>query len=73
MGKQGMKDTTGLFWAVLGAGSAGMQGQCAEELLPVDALPHSLAAALCQGLLACPLLWGAPGWLWCLSGASPSG
>lgn len=45
-----MKDATRLFWA----GLVGLRGQRAEELLPVDALPHGSAAALCQGLLTRP-------------------
>lgn len=52
-GDQGVKDATGLS-----AGWAGMGGQRAEELLPADTLPHGSAAALCQGLLAHPVLWG---------------
>lgn len=60
-----MKDATGLFWEGLGAGPAGIRGQHAEELLPADTLPQGSAAALQQGLLARPLLWGASG-----SGAS---
>lgn len=60
------RDGEGCCWD-----SWGLWG-CEGSALGSCSLPPGSAAALCQGLCA-PFFWGAPGWLWCLSGASPSG